>query len=391
MGSPAEERLRAVPWDALRGLAAELEGPIAAILAGEPAERVLDRALRARRGATAPARCAIAEALFGVALWRRRLRAALGDPQAPPRLLLAALLRDLARVEDAHAIAGLAPGALPPPRPPPSALADRASLPDPVVFRANALLASRDEVRARLAAEGVATCPGALAPHALRATSPRPNVLGLAAHRAGLVEVQDEASQLVGALLGARPGEAVLDACAGAGGKTLLLAAEVGPRGRVHAADPDGERLARLRVRAARAGAGGIVELHGAAPRDDLAVDRAFVDAPCSELGALRRGPDARWRIDPSAFARLPALQGAILAGAARRVRPGGRLVYATCTFRREEDEDVALAFERAHPGFERLVPPEAPPVTLTAEGFVRTWPHRDGADAFFAAAWEKR
>jgi 16S rRNA (cytosine967-C5)-methyltransferase len=181
----------------------------------------------------------------------------------------------------------------------------------------------------------------------------------------------------------------VLDACAGAGGKSLALAADVGPGGRVHATDPDPERLARLRTRARRAGAARIATVHGAEPAADLRVDRALVDAPCSELGALRRGPDLRWRIDPASFAALPALQRSILAGAAGHVRPGGRLVYATCTFRREEDEEVALAFEQDHPGWRRLRP-EADPALVTGEGFLRTWPHRDGADGFFAATWER-
>jgi 16S rRNA (cytosine967-C5)-methyltransferase len=203
--------------------------------------------------------------------------------------------------------------------------------------------------------------------------------------------VQDEGSQLLGALVGARPGDAVLDACAGAGGKTLLLAPLVAPGGRVHAADPDGGKLVRLRTRAAAAGAAALVGVHGAEVPPDLAVDRALVDAPCSELGALRRGPDLRWRLDPSAFAALPPLQLGILERAAAHVRAGGRLVYATCTFRQEENEDVARAFEAAHPDFTRIVPPEAPPETVTPEGFVRTWPHVHGTDGFFAAAWVRR
>ena len=113
------------------------------------------------------------------------------------------------------------------------------------------------------------------------------------------------------------------------------------------------------------------------------------MDAPCSELGALRRGPDLRWRIDPAALPGLPALQREILARTARHVRPGGRLVYATCTFRREENEDVAVAFERSHPEYVR-VPPATDPSTVTAEGFVRTWPHRHGTDGFFAAILER-
>jgi 16S rRNA (cytosine967-C5)-methyltransferase len=410
----APARLSSIPWAALAGLGPALDAPLAEVLAGAPAERVLDRLLRSRRDLGREARAAVAEAVFGVGLWRRRLRWHAGA-DASPRLLLAALLRDLAGVPRAEELAGLDPGALPPPRPPPEDLADRWSLPGwlaailaaeagdaapalaaalalpgPVCLRANLLRTTRDALAARLRGEGVETRPGAHAPACLVALSPRPNLLALPAYREGLAEVQDEASQLVAALVGARPGESVLDACAGAGGKSLALAADVGPGGRVHAADRDEARLARLRVRAARAGAAGIVEVHGAEPPSDLAVDRALVDAPCSELGALRRGPDLRWRLDPGAFAALPSLQGSILAGAARRVRPGGRLVYATCTFRREEDEEVARAFEAGHPGWTR-VRPEVPPGLSTPEGFVRTWPHRGGLDGFFAAAWERR
>jgi 16S rRNA (cytosine967-C5)-methyltransferase len=413
--TPAERRVEGVPWEALEGLAPDLDGPLAEALGGAPAERVLDRLLRrlGPRGLGAPARAAVAEALHGVALWRRRLRAQLGQPAASPRLLLAALLRDLGGRADAEALCALAPGALPPALPVPAALADRWSLPGwladellraaggeapaladalcrpgPVCLRPNLLRIGAPELAARLAALGVATWPGRLVPTALLVAG-RCNVYGLPPFQEGLLEVQDEGSQLLGALVGARAGEAVLDACAGAGGKALQLAAAVGPSGRVHAADPDGERLARLRLRASRAGAAGWIQLHGAAAPPELRVDRALVDAPCSELGALRRGPDLRWRLDPAAFAPLPRLQGEILASAAEHLRPGGRLVYATCTLRREEDEEVALAFERLHPEFRRLRP-EAPAEAVTGEGFLRTWPHRHGTDGFFAAAWER-
>jgi 16S rRNA (cytosine967-C5)-methyltransferase len=414
VNADAEERLRALPWHALRGLAPALDAPLAEILAGAPADGVLARLLRRLGPLEAERRAAVAEAVFGVALWRRRLAAQLGRADAPPRLLLAALLRDLGGRADAEELAAVPPGSLPAPRPRPDDLADRYSLPDwladevraaagaeaerlaaaldlpgPIALRANGLRTTRGALAARLAAEGVATRPGRLAPSCLVVTSARPNVYGLGAHREGLLEVQDEGSQLLGAALGARPGETVLDACAGAGGKTLLLAADVGAAGRVHAADPDAARLARLRVRSARAGAAGVVTVHGAAAPDGLVVDRALVDAPCSELGALRRGPDLRWRLDPRAFAALPALQLAILARAARHVRPGGALVYATCTFRREEDEEVALLFEAAHPHFVRApLPVDA--ALVTSRGFLRTWPHRDGTDAFFAAGWTR-
>ena len=415
MRTPAEDRLRGLPWDPLAALAPDLDRPLEEVLAGAAADAVLGRFLRGRPALDAAARGAAAEAVLGVGLWRRRLLAQLRVAAAPPRHLLAALLRDLGGRADAEALAGLPAGTLPLPRPAPTDLADRYSLPDwlaaelragagdeagaladaldlpgPVSLRANLLLGSRDALAARLAAEGVATRPGRLAPACLVVTSPRPNVLGLAAHREGRFEVQDEGSQLLGAAVGARPGDEVLDACAGAGGKTLLLAADVGPAGRVHAMDPDAERLARLRTRAGRAGARGIVLVQGTAAPPDLVVDRALVDAPCSELGALRRGPDLRWRLDPASFAPLPALQLATLARAARHLRPGGTLVYATCTFRRAENEDVALAFEAAHPAFTRA-PPPVPADALGPDLFLRTWPHRHGTDVFFAAAWVRR
>jgi 16S rRNA (cytosine967-C5)-methyltransferase len=406
----SEARLRAVPWERLAGLAADLDAPLAEILGGAPAERVIDRFLRAHPRLDRDGRKVAAEALFGVGLWRRRLRWHAGDGTAP-RLLLASLLRDLGGREDAEPLAGLPVGALPPRRDPPEAPADRWSLPDwlaagieasapageaaalaaalclpaPIALRANAALIGRDALVERLRTEGMRTRPGSLAPHALVVESERPNLFGSAAWREGLFEVQDEGSQLLAALVGARPGEELLDLCAGAGGKTLALAAEAGG-GRVHAADPDPDRLRRLADRVARAGLSNVA-VHGAVPPPALRVDRALVDAPCSELGTLRRGPDLRWRLDPARFGPLPALQLSLCETALARLRPGGRLVYATCTFRREEDEGVALALEARHPELERLRP-EAPPDCLTPEGFLRTWPHRHGCDGFFAAAW---
>jgi 16S rRNA (cytosine967-C5)-methyltransferase len=412
----AEGRLRAVPWRALHGLGPALDAPLAAVLAGSAAERVLDRFLRDRRALDNPARSACAEAIFGVGLWRRRLAAQLGRPLpgTAPRLLLAALLRDLGGEAGAEGLLELPPGSLPPPGPPPVGLEDRCSLPDwlgealrreagpetgaaaeamnlpgPVCLRANPQRAGREALAARLAAEGLAARPGALAPDALRVGSARPNLLASPAFREGWFEVQDEGSQLLGELVEARPGDAVLDRCAGAGGKALQLAAAVGPEGIVHACDRDGARLARLAGRARRAGALGQVRVHGEAPPPGLKVTRALVDAPCSELGALRRGPDQRWRIDPAGFAALPALQLRLLREAAACVAPGGRLAYATCTFRREENEEVARAFEAAAPGWRRARPAALGPL-LDAEGLLRLWPHRHGTDGFFGVAWDR-
>jgi 16S rRNA (cytosine967-C5)-methyltransferase len=416
------ERLRAVPWEALRGLAEPIRQTLGAILSGAPAERALDALLRQHRAIDGTQRAALAEAIFGVALWRRRLARAAGLERwegADPALLLCALLRSLASVpeERARQLSGLpagarigwADGAG-------WTLADRWSLPDwlaavlerelgdaaeafarticapgPVCLRANLLRGTREQLAASLAGDGIVTRAGRHAPHALVVESPRPNLLGAAAHREGRFEAQDEGSQLVGALVDARPGENVLDACAGAGGKALLLAAEMRGLGRLVATDVDRERLARLQKRAARAGAGCIEIAAAEAPLEAI-FDRALVDAPCSELGTLRRGPDARWRARPEELKRLPALQLRILEGAARALRPGGQLVYATCTLRSEENEEVALAFEAAHPEFERTRPAARfLDASFVRGDFFRSLPHLHDCDGFFAAVYRRR
>jgi 16S rRNA (cytosine967-C5)-methyltransferase len=371
------------------------------VLAGAAAERVLDRFLRSHRGLGKDGRQAAAEAVFGVGLWRRRLRHHVGE-HAPPLLLLASLLRDLAGRQDAEHLCALPAGTLPSSAPPPTELATRFSLPDwlaatlvrevgdeaplladalcmpgPVFLRVNRAKTTREGLALRLAGDGLVTHPTRLAPDGLQILTPRPNLVALPAFQDGQFEVQDEGSQLLGEAVGALPGETVLDFCAGAGGKTLQLAAAVRPGGRVHACDPDSSRLSRLRTRAARAGA--VVEIHGSEAPPGLLADRVLVDAPCSGLGALRRGPDLRFRIDPASFEALPPLQLGILEVAARHVRPGGRLVYATCTFRREENEEVALAFQGHRADF---TPCDAP---------LRLFPHRHGTDGFFAAAWTRR
>jgi 16S rRNA (cytosine967-C5)-methyltransferase len=398
-----------IPWRALAEGAPELDGPLAEILGGAAAERVLDRFLRARRELSRDARAACAEALFGVGLWRRRLAWHLGDDggdpsRFAPRALLGALVRDLAGVADAEAITG---ASLPPPRAAPdalelrwslpgwlgdelrraagddaAALAEALSTPGPVFLRANLARTTLDGLAARLAAEGIAARRCAHAPAGLEVVTPRPNLLASPAFRAGLLEVQDEGSQLAGALASA-PGGEVLDACAGRGGKALQLAA-LGSR--VVACDPDPARLARLRDRAARAGAA--VEVSAEIPTGRR-FDVVIADVPCSELGPLRRGPDLRFRLDPATFAALPALQVSILRGAASAVREGGRLVYVTCTFRREEDEEVVGAFEREHPAFER-VPADAPAAFVGEDGLFRALPHRHGTDGFFGAVWRR-
>jgi 16S rRNA (cytosine967-C5)-methyltransferase len=411
-------RLATLPWHAVARIAADLDAPISAVLRGAAADRELDRYLRGHRDLASEERAAAAEAVFGVGLWRRRLAWHLGaaDPLAvPPRHLLASLVRDLAGRADAAELAGLAPAEVPGRSGAPGdlgtfyslpewladaildaaggaapALADSLNHPGPVFLRANLLRTTRDALAQRLAAEGIAATPGRYAPECLRVRSARPNLLGSEAWRGGLFEPQDEGSQLLGAAVGARAGESILDVCAGAGGKALQLAAAVGAAGRVHACDLDAGRLARLSTRARRAGADEIVRVEGNRAPAALRVDRAIVDAPCSELGPLRRGPDLRFRIDPAAFEALPRLQLELLTRAARHVNKGGRLVYATCTFRREENDEVALSFEDAHPEWRRVVP-RLDEALLDEHGWLRAWPHEHDTDAVFAAAWQRR
>ena len=424
-------RLREVPWEALAGLGPVVAAALGPVLAGgpaaaKPAERALDRLLRSHRGLSAAQRQACAEALFGVALWRRRLLCqaglhaeaeACGETDAPPAdagLLLCSLLRDLGGAAEERAVLLSGCGRAPAQGQPRTwgerlsfplwleerlardlgaeaeAFAAAVSTPGPIFLRPNPLRGDPAALAEELRRDDVQTTPCLLATGGLRVTSLRPNLLVLKAFRQGRFEVQDEGSQLLGALVGALPGETVFDACAGAGGKSLQLAASMGNRGRVICADPDGGRLLRLRERADRAGAE-IVEVAGSEAPGDLLADRVLVDAPCSETGALRRGPDARWRIDPQALTALPALQLEILVKASRHLRPGGRLVYATCSVLRAENDEVAEAFERAHPEFVRRAPGAGwREPSLLRGGFFTAMPHLHGTDGFFAAVWER-
>jgi 16S rRNA (cytosine967-C5)-methyltransferase len=408
------ERLARVPWSSCADL--DLAPALAETLEGHPAERVVDRLLRAHPILSADARQAAAETIFGVSLWRRRAGARLGGEAtaADPRALLFAFLVDLAHLAPADALVLSRLHAAPHLSDRPLSFAEAFSLPDwlaeeihrslptesedealagalclpgPIFLRANTARVTREEVAARLRDEGIEVHPCLFSRLGLVAYE-RFNVLGSAAHQAGLFEVQDEGSQLLGLLVEARPGDQVLDACAGAGGKSLLFASELQGRGVIHAYDTDLERLARTARRAERAGAT-TLQAHWTTPPESLRVQRALVDAPCSELGALRRGPDLRWRVNPADFASLPAQQLALCEEALAHLAPGGRLVYATCTFRREENEDVTRELERRHPELVREVPGEGwLDPSLVEGGCFHSWPHRHGTDGFFAAVY---
>ncbi|MQX36285.1 RsmB/NOP family class I SAM-dependent RNA methyltransferase [Roseospira navarrensis] len=276
----------------------------------------------------------------------------------------------------------------------------------PLDLRANTLKTDRDGARAALAEAGIKATDGPLAPLALRVAG-RVNLAATAPFRDGLVEVQDAGSQVAAALAGVTPGMAVCDLCAGAGGKTLALAAAMAGRGRLVACDVSAPRLDRAKVRLRRAG------VHNATlhvldetgrkwlKRQTGGFDRVLVDAPCSGTGAWRRNPDARWRLAPESLESLAAEQDGLLARAARLVKPGGRLIYVTCSVLRGENEDRVAAFLNgpAGEGFtavpvarawgEAGLPAETCPVGPDATA-LRLSPADHDTDGFFVAVLEK-
>jgi 16S rRNA (cytosine967-C5)-methyltransferase len=265
----------------------------------------------------------------------------------------------------------------------------------PTILRARA--GTRAALIERLGHDGVSAAPTRFAPDGVRVDGVAPHAL--AGHAEGDFTVQSEASQLVGLLLGARPGMRVLDACAAPGGKACLLAERVAPGGAVVATDQrlrgaravaeTGRRL-RLRNLAALVGDARMLPL---AP--EARFDRVLVDAPCSGLGTLRAHPEVRWTRTPDDVRRLASLQLAILESATAFVRPGGALVYATCTISAAENEDVVTRWLAAHPELERTDAavhlPEAAADLIDATGALRTFPHRGGFDGFFAVRVQRR
>ena len=272
----------------------------------------------------------------------------------------------------------------------------------PLDLRVNVMKSSTGQVRAALKEAGILARTTRWAPTALRVDG-KPALTRLEVFQRGDVEVQDEGSQLLALLVDAKRGEMVVDFCAGAGGKTLALGAAMRNTGRLYALDISGHRLAALKPRLARSGLSNVYPIQIAHERDDrikrLAgkIDRVLVDAPCSGLGTLRRNPDLKWRQSLRAVQEMQVKQIDILASAARLLKSGGRLVYATCSLLEAENEAVVAAFEASHADFERL--PVAPLLAklgvaeadqLAEDGFLRLWPHRHETDGFFASVWQR-
>ena len=269
--------------------------------------------------------------------------------------------------------------------------------PAPLDLRANFLKVTREEARAALAAEGVEAAPTPYSPWGLRIDGRRSITAG-PAFQGGLVEIQDEGSQLVAALLGAAPEMRVVDWCAGAGGKTLAIAALMQNRGHLVACDVSAPRLEGAVRRLRRAGVQNC-ERHLVAPGDKWAkrrggtFDRVLVDAPCTGTGTWRRNPDARQRLRPQDLAELLPKQAMILDAAARLVRVGGRLVYATCSLLPDENEVQVERFLERHPEFVQIPLADAwpldgpPPCSGPALSLT---PGRHGTDGFFGAVLER-
>ncbi|MGE4243511.1 RsmB/NOP family class I SAM-dependent RNA methyltransferase [Ramlibacter sp.] len=282
-------------------------------------------------------------------------------------------------------------------------LAHSLNEPAPLDLRVNALTDKREDVRKELKLAGIQAELSPYSPWGLRIEG-KPPLTKLDAFARGAIEVQDEGSQLLALLTDARRGQMVVDFCAGAGGKTLALGAAMRSTGRLYAFDVSAHRLDALKPRLARSKLSNVHPAAIAHERDERVkrlagkLDRVLVDAPCSGLGTLRRNPDLKWRQSPESVQELVAKQTAILASAARLVKPGGRLVYATCSLLPEENENIAQAFSEAHPTMHpmnvgellgQLKVPRADRL-CTADGrFLRLWPHRHATDGFFAAVWE--
>jgi 16S rRNA (cytosine967-C5)-methyltransferase len=393
-----------------------------------PADAVLSSYFREHPGLGQSDRAFVAEAVFGVLRHKRVLDRVIGGATAR-RLLIGWLARHSglsaadvkpllkpaeAEVLDAYAAADTAE--LTP--------AERAELPDwvyerlaaqlpaselaalgrslqqaaPLDLRVNTLKSDRNTVLAALRGKGIAAEPAPYAPSAVRLFA-KPAINRDPLFTEGAIEVQDEGSQLIGHLVAPTRHDLVVDFCAGAGGKSLMLGAMMRSQGRVYAFDVAAGRLGRLKPRLKRSGLSNLHPHQITGEHDPKVkrlagkIDRVLVDAPCSGLGTLRRNPDLKWRQSPQSVAEMRVKQASILRSAAALVKPGGRLVYATCSLLTEENEDIVGSFLDDQPAFRSLNCGQLLKqhgIALQTGEQLRLWPHVHGTDGFFAAAMER-
>ena len=388
-----------------------------------PADRFIREFFRARRYAGSKDRAAISERVYDVFRHRGSYAWRMGG-EAPRALVIASLLNEGADVATLFTGGNYAPAALSdaermsisaPPREPPahtkgeypqflegelqrafgedvlpemSAMLERA----PVDLRVNTLKTNRDDLIAALKADGFDASAARYSPLGVRLPAGTRGLEQSKAFLAGAFEFQDEAAQIAVLLCEARPGMRVLDLAAGAGGKSLALAATMRNEGEIVASDIDANRLRQIAPRAERAG---VTIIATREPRAGESFDRVLVDAPCSGSGTWRRQPENKWRLTPERLAELNRVQDELLARAAALVKPGGRIVYATCSFLPCENEDRVERFRASHPAFPirdagqvwRESPGGEPLPGKTA--FFKATPRSTGTDGFFAAVMQ--
>jgi len=385
----------------------------------QPTDRFLKAWFRARRFAGSKDRRAIAEQVFAVQ--RRRAHLAHRMDGKTPRALMIGFLLETGENIETLFTGGYGPAPLSdaecaaiatPPGPEPRwvtgeypqwldgelkrafgddlpeemrALIGRA----PTDIRVNTLKTTRGAVIAALAAGGLASAPAPYAPHGVRIAGEAGNLSASPLFESGAFEFQDEAAQIAADLCGAQPGMRICDLAAGAGGKSLAFAAAMNNSGEIVACDVRGEALLELEKRAARAGAGIIRTLPLDHARPAGPFDAVFVDAPCSGTGTWRRQPELRWRLTPARLVELTALQDRLLDQAAGLVRPGGRLLYATCSILPVENQDRVAAFLARTPGFAQAGLGRGRAIPGLAVDF-RASPAKTGTDGFYCAALQR-
>jgi 16S rRNA (cytosine967-C5)-methyltransferase len=278
-------------------------------------------------------------------------------------------------------------------------MANMLNRPAPLDLRVNVMKTTRERVLEGLTAAGLEVEPTPIAPFGIRVKG-KPSLQKMVTFLRGDIEVQDEGSQLLAHAVAPRRGELVIDFCAGAGGKTLALGALMRSTGRLYALDVSAGRLAKFKPRMARSGLSNVHPMAIDSERDSrlkrLAgkADRVLVDAPCSGLGTVRRNPDLKWRQTPQSIIELAEKQHSILDAAARLVRPGGTLVYATCSLLPDENDAIADAFLASHSDFEEgdigaVLASQS--IVLDAGRRLELWPHLHGTDGFYAALFTRR
>lgn len=263
----------------------------------------------------------------------------------------------------------------------------------PLTIRANPLKSDRESLKYALEVQGYVSSLTYLSPFGL-VIDRKEGIFKTESFADGLFEVQDEGSQLVTMLTGAKPGELVIDACAGNGGKSLFLSGLMKNHGTVIASDLSPAKLLNLRKRATRAGAFNIKTVS----REELneyneMADRVLIDAPCSGMGVFRRNPDSKWRLTTNDIKQLASKQKEIISEYSRLVKPGGLLVYVTCTISREENEEVVYGFLKENDDFQKVPAVNADIFgkLIDKDGFFKSLPHKHNTDGFFGAVMEKK